>query len=168
MPLFKRCIDIEVEDEDEDLRITGTLSDQRQGEDLHGIRAEMLVSVWDGEIREITGSMPARPMQECTRGLETLQELVGIEIKPGFSDIVKNTIGSSKGCTHLSSLVMNMGNVSVQGRGAFLRKHSQDEETEREAWEASTRDLGLIDSCVCWAEDGPIMRRIRQARRKGD
>jgi len=168
MPLFSRSIDIEVEEEGEGLRIKGKLSDRRSGEDLHGIEAEMLVTVWDGEIKAISGSMPASPMQECAQGLESLQALTGISIKPGFSDVVKNTVGSNRGCSHLAALVMNMGNVSVQGRGAYLRKHIEDEKEARSAIAETGKELGLIDSCVCWREDGPIMRRWREREQQGE
>lgn len=164
MALFKRRIEIEAEEEGGGLRMKGALRDERLGEELHAIEAEMLVSVWDGEIKEISGSMPAIPRPECREGLASLDELPGVKIRPGFTDTVKNTVGSNRGCTHLACLIMNMGNVSVQGRGAFMRKYLTEREDLDSAMETSAQDLGLIDSCVCWREDGPILKAIRHGR----
>ena len=159
MTLFERSIDIEVVEENENIRVRGALADGRLEEGLHRLEVEMLVSVMDGEILEISGSMPEVPMEECAEGLRALDELLGAKIMPGFTDLVKRTVGSNNGCTHLASLVMNMGNVSVQGRGAFVRKHFPDEESSMAAMRHAARDLELLDSCVCWREDGPILSR---------
>jgi hypothetical protein len=112
--------------------------------------------------------MPTRPLEECKQGLESLNDLVGTRIVPGFSDLVKNTVGSNRGCSHLAALVMNMGNVCIQGRGAYLRKHVPENEVRDRAMAQSAQELGLIDSCVSWREDGPIIRRWRQEHPEDD
>lgn len=165
MALFSRHIEVEVDDEDGDLRLIGRLDDTRMGEPLHGVEVKMRVSVWEGEIKEISGSMPVVPLEECRGGLEALDQLLGVNIKPGFSDLVRRTVGSNIGCTHLAALLMNMGNTSVQGRATYARKHAPDEEAVREVLEKNAVELGLVDSCVCWAEDGPIIRRWRESKK---
>ena len=162
MTLFKRSIDIEVSEENGSIRVRGTLADGRLGENLHRLEVEMLVSVMDGEILEISGSMPEVPLEECAEGLLVLDKVLGVRIMPGFTDLVKRTVGSNKGCTHLASLLMNMGNASVQGRGAFVRRHFPDEESSMSAMRHAARDLELLDSCVCWGEDGPILGRRKE------
>ncbi|MBU4175402.1 MAG: DUF2889 domain-containing protein [Actinobacteria bacterium] len=162
MTLFERSIDIEVGEEDENIRVRGALADGRLGEGLHRLEVEMLVSVIHGEILEISGSMPEVPMEECAEGLRVLDEVLGEKITPGFTDLVRRTVGSNKGCTHLASLLVNMGNVSVQGRGAFVRKHFPDEESSMAALRHAAGDLDLLDSCVCWGEDGPILGRRQE------
>lgn len=160
--IFTREIKVESFEEGQELRLKGTLSDTRLGEPLHGLEVEMIVSVWEGRIKEITGAFPTWPMEECRNGIESLAELVGARVKPGFSDLVKSTVGSNRGCTHLAALVMNMGNVCVQGRGAYLRKHVPDSAARDRAMAKQAKELGLLDSCVAWREDGPIVRRWRE------
>lgn len=166
--IFKREISVETYDEGELLRLKGTLRDRRLGEPLHGLDVEMLVTVWEGEIRQVTGSMPGWPLEECLAGLDSLQELLGARIEPGFSEFVKRTVGSKRGCTHLAALVMNMGNVCIQGRGAYLRKHVPENSARDETMAKFAVDLGLLDSCVAWREDGPIVRRWREEHPQGD
>lgn len=166
--IFTRSIEVEAIEEGEHLRLKGKLLDKRLGEPLHGLEVDMLISVWEGEIIEITGSMPQWPMEECRQGIDSLAELVGARIKPGFSEFVKNTVGSIRGCSHLAALVMNMGNVCVQGRGAYLRKHVPDNAARDKAMVGQAEELGLLDSCVAWREDGPIVRRWRQEHPEDD
>lgn len=158
--LFERNVRTEVSDEDMNLRLKGRLEDTRLGEPLHTIEVDMLISVWEAEILEIGGAFPHHPMDECVQGLEVLQELLGHQIKPGFSELVKSKVGGPRGCSHLAALLMNMGNASIQGRGAFMRKHVPDELVAEKMLEFA-EDLRLIDSCVCWREDGPLMKRWR-------
>jgi len=161
-PFFKRYIEISVIDDGDRLRIKGSLKDCRFGDTLHEIDAFIIINPWDGEIKEINGHMKTLPLEECVKGLETLKELVGVSIKPGFTDIVKNTVGSSRGCTHLATLVTNMGNVSVQGRSAYSRMKITDENTRLNIIRSNVKNLGLINSCVSWREDGPIVRKLRR------
>lgn len=160
--LFNRKIEVDATEEDGRLRMRGSLFDTRMGEPLHGIEVEMLVEAMEGTILEISGSFPQWPMPECEQGLQALQELVGVQIKPGFTDYVKSTVGSKRGCTHLAALMMTLGNVTVQGRGAWLRKYVPDDAERALAMEHSARELGLIDSCVSWAADGPILTKYRE------
>lgn len=166
--IFTRSIEVEAIEEGDHLRLKGRLLDKRLGEPLHGLEVDMLISVWEGEIKEISGSMPRWPMEECRQGIDSLTELVGARIKPGFSEFVKNTVGSIRGCSHLAALVMNMGNVCVQGRGAYLRKHVPDNAARDKAMVGQATELGLLDSCVAWREDGPIVRRWRQEHPEDD
>jgi hypothetical protein len=160
MTLFNRNINVEVLDEGDNLRLVGRLEDTRLGEALHVIEVEMLISVWDGEILEIGGVFVTRPMEECLEGLKSLDSIVGERIKPGFSEVVKKKVGSRDGCTHMAALLMNMGNASVQGRGGYLRKHVPDEQVAQRMVDYA-EELNLLDSCVSWREDGPLMTRWR-------
>jgi hypothetical protein len=166
--LFSRNIEVDIFDEGTFIRLEGRLRDTRLSEPLHGMDVTMRVSVFDGVITEIEGSMPHWPLQECLAGLDSLSELLGAKILPGFSDLVKSTVGSNRGCTHLAALVMNMGNASVQGRGAYLRKHMPENEMRDKAMAQSAEQFGLIDSCVAWREDGPIVRRWREEHPQDD
>lgn len=166
MSLFRRDISVEVEEDGEGaVLLRGRLRDRRFGEDLHVLEAEMRVSALDGAILGIDATMPVVPMPECREALEAVRDLSGEVIQPGFSDRVKGVVGSKRGCTHLASLIMNMGNASVQGRAAYARKNLPEREAARHMEEVSEQ-LGLLDSCVCWREDGPVVRRWREQQRR--
>jgi hypothetical protein len=79
-----------------------------------------------------------------------------LEIAPGYSMKVKKLIGGIKGCAHLTSLVIAMGESAVQGYWA--------------AYEAERGRKGLreqtikkfINTCHLWKEDGLIVKGLRE------
>jgi hypothetical protein len=107
-------------------------------------------------IEEAEATMPRHPREECPEVLPAIRNLEGLEIAPGYSMKVKRAIGGVKGCAHLTSLVIAMGESAVQGYWA--------------AYEAERRRRGLreqtikkfINTCHLWKEDGPIVRGLRE------
>jgi hypothetical protein len=94
--------------------------------------------------------------------LPSIRNLEGLGITPGYSMKVKKAIGGTKGCAHLTSLVIAMGESAVQGYWA--------------AYEAERGKKGLreqtikkfINTCHLWKEDGPIARGLRETLESQD
>lgn len=113
-------------------------------------------------IEEAEASMPHHAREECPEVLPSIRSLEGLEIAPGYSMKVKRAIGGVKGCAHLTSLVIAMGESAVQGYWA--------------AYEAERRRRGLreqtikkfINTCHLWKEDGPIVRGLRETMESRD
>lgn len=159
MPLFNRSINVEVEEENGGvIRLKGKLHDTQGGKTIHEIEAKMSVRVTDGEIVKIEGKMPQVPMDECEKALKTLQNLRGKRIRPGYGKLVRQSIGSNEGCVHLASLLLTMGNVSVQGSATYVRERISDEKETDALMRKVAEELNLLNSCICWREDGPIVR----------
>jgi len=113
-------------------------------------------------IEQAEATMPYYPREECPEVLPWIRKLEGLEIAPGYSAKVKKTIGGVKGCAHLTSLVIAMGESAVQGYWA--------------AYVAEKRKIGLreqtikkfINTCHLWKEDGPIVKELREALKSQD
>jgi len=107
-------------------------------------------------IEEAEAAMPHHPREECPDVLPSIRNLEGLEIAPGYTMKVKRVIGGVKGCAHLTSLVIAMGESAVQGYwaayGAEGRKRGLREQTIRK----------FINTCHLWKEDGPIVRGLRE------
>jgi hypothetical protein len=107
-------------------------------------------------IEQAEATMPHHPREECPEVLPWMRKLEGMEIAPGYSMKVKKLIGGVKGCAHLTSLVIAMGESAVQGYWT--------------AYVAETRKKGLpdqtikkfINTCHLWKEDGPIVKELRK------
>ncbi len=163
MGIFQRRIEFEV-DEDPEGRVllAGTLRDTRLGQPVHHIVVRAAVVLADGRIHSLEGEMPHVPFEDCRCALRTLERLVGERIVPGFTQLVRDVVGSPEGCSHLAVLVTNLGHVSVQGRGALLvHRLGGDERAVRLMREQAFR-LGIMGGCYAWREDGPLMRRLRE------
>ena len=113
-------------------------------------------------IEQAEATMPHHPRKECPEVLPWIRKLEGLEITPGYSTKVKKTIGGIKGCAHLTSLVIAMGESAVQGYWT--------------AYVAETRKTGLseqtikkfINTCHLWKEDGPIVKELRETSESRD
>ena len=108
-------------------------------------------------IEQADATMPHHPREECPEVLPWIRNLEGLEIAPGYSMRVKRVIGGIKGCAHLTSLVIAMGESAVQGYWAAYElvrgRTALNEQTIRK----------FINTCHLWKEDGPILRRLREA-----
>jgi hypothetical protein len=105
-------------------------------------------------IEQAEATMPHHPRKECPEVLPWIRNLEGLEIVPGYSGKVKKAIGGIKGCAHLTSLVIAMGESAVQGYWATYekgRKGLRDKTIKK-----------FMNTCHLWKEDGPIVRALRE------
>jgi hypothetical protein len=113
-------------------------------------------------IEQAEASMPHHPRKECTEVLPWIRKLEGLEIAPGYSMKVKRIVGGVRGCAHLTSLVISMGESAVQGYWTGYveetRKTGLPEQTIRK----------FINTCHLWKEDGPIVRELRKTSKPQD
>ena len=108
-------------------------------------------------IEEAEAGMTHHPREDCPVVLPWIRKLEGLKIAAGFTKKVKETIGDTKGCAHLTSLVMAMGPAAVQGYWAAYGVEREKMSLEDEAVK------NIINTCYLWREDGPIIRRLQEA-----
>jgi hypothetical protein len=151
---------------DQTILVEGSLIDHRyrprrseaseESELVHHMVIQLKVKGPGMVIEQAEATMPHHPREECPEVLPWIQKLEGLEISPGYSTKVKRTIGGVKGCAHLTSLVIAMGEAAVQGYWT--------------AYVAETRKTGLpeqtikkfLNTCHLWKEDGPIVKELRE------
>jgi hypothetical protein len=108
-------------------------------------------------IEEAEAEMPHHPREQCQMVLPWIRNLEGLRIATGFGMKVKGIMGGTKGCAHLSSLIIAMGPSAVQGYwaayGVQKAKMSLHEEAVKK----------LINTCYVWREDGPLVTELREA-----
>jgi hypothetical protein len=107
-------------------------------------------------IEQAEATMPHHPREECPEVLPWIRNLEGLEITPGYSMKVKKVIGGTKGCAHLTSLVIAMGESAVQGYWS-----AYGAESERAGLREQTIKK-FINTCHLWKEDGPIIKGLRE------
>src|SRR5512135_1620150 len=140
-----------------DHRFRAGRSDVPEGSELvHHMVIQLKVRGPGMVIEEAEASMPHHPREECTEVLPWIRKLEGLEIAPGYSMKVKRIIGGVKGCAHLTSLVIAMGESAVQGYwtayGPERGRMGLREQTIKK----------FINTCHLWKEDGPIIKRLRE------
>lgn len=159
--LFSRDIRVEVKKGKTPFRIelVGRLHDIRFAGNLHVIEAVMEIDIKTNKILSIEAYMPDIPMEYCREALKSTEGLKGLEIKPGFTDLVKSILGSGAGCIHLGTLVVEMGHVCVQGAYALMKQSMEENDETRAMAKEHLNTLNVLNSCVCWSKGGPLHER---------
>jgi DUF2889 family protein len=110
----------------------------------------------DYQIRDVAAKTMAAPWPVCTDVAADYRKLIGMRIGPGFTRAVREILGGSLGCTHLSDLLGQIGNTYMQAswpdRVARQRLNGDDPRQ----W-PDTRTLSFVDGCYAWRKDGPVL-----------
>jgi len=107
-------------------------------------------------IEQAEATMPHHPREECPVVLPWIRKLEGLRMAQGFSMKVKKVIGGTKGCAHLTSLVIAMGPSAVQGYWAAYG-------VERERMSLHEQAIkNVINTCYLWREDGPLVKELEE------
>jgi len=86
-----------------------------------------------------------------------LKPLIGRTIAPGFTRWVKETLGGTRGCTHLNALLIAMAPAILQG---FWNARTARCSDVRQAGKGMSLTY-LIDTCRVWRSDGPLASKLR-------
>jgi hypothetical protein len=127
---------------------------------VHDMVARITVHGPDMVIENVEAEMPHYPREGCEEALPWMKKLVGERIVGGFTQRVKDLVGNSKGCAHLTSLFITMGPAAVQG---FWAAYGVDRSQVRLD---DPRIKQVVNTCHLWREDGPIMQALREAQKE--
>ena len=127
---------------------------------IHHMVVRLLIKGDPLRIAHAEAQMHHVPMDACRGTLDILEKIIGIEVKSGYSNTIRKTIGGKTGCTHLTHLVTVMGKAIVHGWLTQKRR-------ERSAVPASIDGFEgheyILNSCKMWTRDGPRWKKLEKA-----
>ena len=152
--------------DDEHILITGELKEgnlitayKKFGEPIepnvfHQMQIQLLVQSIDLKIVDIHVKIPGAPHDDICREMEnSLAEIKGLNIDPGFTSKVKKIAGGIKGCVHLTTLLLSMAPAALQGYWIFeARKEHRSENSDFDI------EKYLVDACWAWRKGGPLVK----------
>ena len=77
------------------------------------------------------------------------QKLVGAKVGQGWRKAVTEAVGRTKGCTHITELLMPAATVAFQTMGNWKSAPSSDGQKPH-----------FIDGCHAWSSDGPVVKKL--------
>jgi len=98
------------------------------------------------------------PLQFCRGTLETINNVIGLEIRAGFKKKVREMMGGEQGCVHLTHLLTVMSQAAFQGHVAHKQKNRKPLPASLEAVEGL--DV-LLGSCRAWRRGGPKVTDLK-------
>ncbi len=127
----------------------------RAGEALHDISLRITIDL-EMNIVDADASIDAAPYHYCSRITPVAQRLIGLQIAPGFRQKVKQRIGGTAGCTHLTELLGPIATTAVQTLVSELARRQQ--EGDEQAIDEKKLAMGFLDSCHSLASDSPVVK----------
>lgn len=124
------------------------------GEPLH----EMLVRITidtDFVIHDVEAATENSPFSVCPDVTPKYKNLIGLKIGPGWRKAIRQRVGGTEGCTHITELMYPLATVAIQTIRP-LQNHRR-----RQADSDSRRSQGkpfVLNTCHAWAEDSPVVR----------
>jgi hypothetical protein len=103
-------------------------------------------------VRAIEVTTNKAPYDVCPSVAPGYQKLVGARIGAGWRKAVTEAVGRTKGCTHISELLMPVATVAFQTMGNW--KADQNKAA------SEMKKPGFIDGCKAWASDGPVVQKL--------
>ncbi len=114
---------------------------------VHGMVVRLLLGGMPTEILDAEAEMPTVPLDACRHAVDSVKGLIGMPIVYGFTKAVKDRMISTEGCNHLTSLMLTMGSVAVQGMAANRGKTPPPPEAREMMLEY------VKDTCCVWRGD---------------
>jgi hypothetical protein len=117
--------------------------------------------VHDMQLRlTLDGSMTVRgievvtnhaPYDICPSVAPGYKALIGAKIGGGWRKAVTEAVGRTKGCTHITELLMPAATVAFQTMGSWKAPEDPARAAEKPLF---------IDGCKAWASDGPVVQKL--------
>jgi len=127
----------------------------RAGEMIHHLALRVLIDD-DYTIRDASAETMAAPWPACSDIAADYRKLIGLRIGPGFTRAVRELLGGTQGCTHLTDLLGQVGNTYMQASFPDRLARQQQSGNDPRAWtDAGT--LAFVDGCHAWRKDGPVL-----------
>jgi len=131
---------------------------------VHGLVVRFLVGEYPLTILDAEAEMPVVPDERCAEADQSVKKLIGMTITSGYSERVRNLIGGTAGCTHLTHLAVAMGPPALHGFWTLFAQHPRPAPKSLEELEGLSV---LLNSCHLWTKDGPFIQKIKDRIEKG-
>ena len=125
------------------------------GEKIHHLALRVLIDD-DYTIRDAAATTMAAPWAACSDIAADYRKLIGLRIGPGFTRSVREVLGGTLGCTHLTDLLGQVGNTYMQASFPDRLARQQKIDGDPRRWpDAGT--LAFVDGCHAWRKDGAVL-----------
>lgn len=129
------------------------------GTPLHGMLARMTVDE-DMLIVAFEAATDHGPYAACPAAATNFARLAGLRVGRGFLKAAQERVGGTQGCTHLRELLQPMATVAFQTLGAIrAKRQAAANAAETAAGTPPPARPPLLDTCLAYAADGPVVRR---------
>ncbi len=125
------------------------------GEALHDISLRITID-HDMNIIDAEACIDYAPYNYCHSIASVAKKLVGLQIAPGFRQKVRQAMGGTAGCTHITELLGPIATTAIQ---TLVSEMARQQEADGEsAIDEKKLGMGFLDSCHSLASDSPVVK----------
>ena len=125
----------------------------------HHMMIQMLIECASLVIREINVKMPGIPYEWCKETCDSLDQIKGLKISPGFTSKVKKILRKNKKCLHLTTLFLSMVPTVMLGYWTFNARKTSGGKVS-----SGMIEDYLVDTCWVWRKDGPRIKMLNRSK----
>ena len=125
------------------------------GELIHHLALTVVIDD-DYQIRDARAQTLTAPWKACGGVDDDYRKLVGMHIGPGFSRAVREALGGPLGCTHLTDLLVQVGNTYMQSSWPDRVARQRLSGADPRQW-PDQRTLSFVGECHAWRQDGEVI-----------
>ncbi len=107
-------------------------------------------------IRDARAQTLTAPWSACGGVDDDYRKLIGLRIGPGFAKDVREALGGPLGCTHLTDLLVQVGNTYMQASWPDRVARQRLVSADPRLW-PDARTLSFVDQCHAWRSDGEAL-----------
>jgi hypothetical protein len=132
---------------------------------IHKLSIDGTISLPDLVIQTAEPFASHQPYPQCSASLDPVRRLVGLTIGPGFRARVQNIMGRTSGCTHFTSLALDLAGAHTLT--LFLRMRQQVSFDTRNGPEGAWTRVGLSiepkleNACIALTTESPVIKRAK-------
>lgn len=130
---------------------------------IHRMSVLMRLGGMPLRILEAEAGMHDIPHEQCPETLDSVERIIGLSITAGFTTEVRKRLGGTKGCTHLTSLIISMAPAALHGYWTAASRRRHKVPASLEEFPALKQ---LTNSCALWREGGPLIKEIKETIRR--
>ena len=129
---------------------------RRPGMHVHDMQVRLTL---DREmvVRDIEVTTNDAPYDVCPSVAPSYKALIGAKVGGGWRRAVAEAAGKTKGCTHVTELLMPAATVAFQTMGSWPKGGEVATEAEPDL---HRKKPYFIDGCKAWASDGPVVKKL--------
>ncbi len=105
-----------------------------------------------GTVREVDGIMDVGPHFTCAGVMPNYQALLGLTLGKGWNRAVRERLGGTAGCTHLSEMLAQIATTALQALWA------EEEAAAADRGERLPLDPGILNSCHTYHQSGEFVK----------
>ena len=122
------------------------------GERIHHLSLCVVIDD-DYTIRDVAAQTFTAPWPICTDVAADYRKLIGLRIGTGFNRDVREVLGGTLGCTHLTDLLGQVANTYMQTSFPDRLARQQRISGDPRLW-PDQGTLAFVEGCIAWRRDG--------------